>query len=507
MPNCSLNQILEWTEGQVRVPEGLFVPAQFANISTDTRAINQGDLFLALRGVKYDGHDFLNDAAASGAIGFVVDARFAADHVKEVGFSGILIVVPDTLIALQAIAHGYRKTLSAPVIGITGSVGKTTTRGLIAACLQPVLKICQTSANNNNEIGLPKTILTATAADQVVILEMGMRGLGEIELLSHIAQPDIAVITNIGFSHIERLGSQQGILQAKSEIIAGLKPGGLLVLNADDPHLLELAHILQSTTRIALVTLDATIPMTWPNVPIFCAESITIDQETSRFTLSVRSPSADVKSGKVIVHQPIPVTLPLPGRHLISNALYGLACAAELGVDLAVAAQGVGQFSPTGNRQRLIQAGSILVMDDSYNASPESMLAAMQTLKIAATGRRLIAALGGMLELGDYAERAHYLVGQGAAEAGFTHVLAIGPQADAIREGFNASICKDQVPVARKVETFTEQADLIHYLLSIISPADALLIKGSRGFAMEHVTAAILQRFAPDLKKENTTHA
>lgn len=253
MARLTLSQVLAFTGGNLHEASGR--PAErtgldepefiFQDVSTDTRTVGQGDLYLALRGAKYDGHEFLAQALTQGAAGLVIDEQAPLpEQIRVLAPAPVIVVVPDTLTALQDLAAGYRRTLSAPVIAITGSVGKTSTRGMVAACLKPTLQVCQTTANNNNEIGLPKTILAATPADQVIVLEMGMRGRGEIALLSKIAQPDIALITNIGVAHIERLGSQEEIFQAKAEIIAGLAPGDRVVLNADDPFLkIGRAHV------------------------------------------------------------------------------------------------------------------------------------------------------------------------------------------------------------------------------------------------------------------------
>lgn len=487
MAHMTLGQILCWTQGTLYVPpEADTLPTDFVfnDLSSDTRAIMPGDVFLALRGSRFDGHDFLQLAADQKAKAVIVDqASFQA------GIKLILpaIVVSDTLIALQQIARGYRLTLPGKVIGITGSVGKTTTRGLIAACLQTQLKICQTEANNNNEIGLPKTLLTATPNDQAIILEMGMRGRGEIELLSQIAVPDIALITNIGYSHIERLGSQEEILRAKAEILTGLKPGGLLILNADDEHLLALAYELRSATdilpnvRLAFVTLHASFKSPWDDVPVYLGDHLQINGDHSRFVLTIEQDALKW-----------PIELPMPGKHLVLNTLFGLACAAELHLNLAQAALGAQHFAPTGNRQRMMQAGPVLIMDDSYNASPESMQAALETLRLAAHKRRLIAALGGMLELGDYAPAAHFQVGAFAAEAGYAIVLAIGPHAKDLQAGFDSK----KQDSSQQVEIFDDQKALIERLLDGLRPRDALLVKGSRGFSMERVTVAVHEHFA-----------
>ena len=483
MNNVTLAQILSWTGGWLLSAASPSESVRFRHVSTDTRSVGQDDLFLALRGARFDGHGFLNQAIAAGVAGLVIDEASLAVQTDFPATQPLaVIVVADTLKALQDIAAGYRLTLHAPVIGITGSVGKTSTRGMVAACLGAAWQVCQTEANNNNEIGLPKTLLAATADDQAVILEMGMRGRGEIELLSQIAHPDIALITNIGLAHIERLGSQDEILKAKAEITSGLRPGGLLILNADDPYLKKLGLELQDRFRVAFV---ATRPLADPDengLVVYLAEEIVMTEQSSHFSLRVHPARPDA--------QPLAVSLPVPGHHMVSNSLFGLAVADVLGIDLAVAAAGAANFTTTGNRQRLLTAGPIMVMDDSYNASPESMQAALETLRTMAGSRRLVAALGGMLELGDFAPAAHRRVGQTAAKAGYSLVLAIGPHAPDLAAGFQ-TLAPDG-----KTETFMEQPDLIASLLEQLQPGDALLVKGSRGFAMEQVTRAVLDHFS-----------
>lgn len=493
MAHLQLSQVLEFTGGYLFGPDaglgsrviGTGPETSFRDISTDTRTLAQGDLFLALRGANFDGHEFLGQAVQAGATGLLIDERAVVSGLPA-GVTGdaALIVVADTQKALQDLAAGYRLTLPAPVIAITGSVGKTSTRGMVAACLQPSLQVCQTKANNNNEIGLPKTLLSATPQDQAIVLELGMRGRGEIELLSRIARPDIALITTIGLAHIERLGSQQEIFQAKAEILTGLVPGGRVILNADDPFLRQLAKDIRHQYKVSLVSTSQPDPEEFSGMEVFWADQLHLSGHQSSYRLRLW-PSRQ--------HQlPLTVSLPVAGRHMVSNSLFGLAVADSLGLDLSVAAKGAAQFENTGNRQRLIQAGSLLILDDSYNASPESMLAALETGQAIAGGRRLIAALGGMLELGDHAPQAHFAVGEAAARHDYAQVLALGPQAEAVRSGFTS------LPSAGTCSTYADQPALIEALLQLLQPGDFLLVKGSRGFAMEQVTAAVRSDFAPD---------
>jgi UDP-N-acetylmuramoyl-tripeptide--D-alanyl-D-alanine ligase len=500
MAQLSLEQVLAYCQGRLLSP-GTFRPwpaseslpsVVFPDVSTDTRTIRTGDLFVALRGARLDGHQFLGAAAAAGAGGLLIDEQAAAGldaQLTQMPRRDLwLIVVPSTLQAYQDLAAGYRQTLQAPVIAITGSVGKTSTRGMVAACLMPARRVCQTKANNNNEIGLPQTLLSAAPADEVIVLEMGMRGRGEIELLSRIARPDVALITTIGVAHIERLGSQEEIFRAKAEIVSGLKPGGWLILNGDDPYLLDLARQMRQTFRIALTATRPLPPAAEAlALPVFLARDITLKADSTSFMLEVRQNSAEMPT----LSGGLEVTLPVPGRHMVSNALAGLAVAYVLNISLTQAAEGIRAFATPGSRQRLIHAGPVLIMDDSYNASPESMQAALETLRFTAGGRRLIAALGGMLELGSHAPQAHFQVGQTAARLGYDQVLAIGPFAAEVQNGFQT------VSAHGCAETLADQAALIKRLLALLQPGDALLVKGSRAFAMEHVVAAVLAEFAP----------
>lgn len=491
MARLTLNQVLAYTGGHL-YDSGSSLAGQpslshpdivFEDVSTDTRTVARGDLFLALRGTNFDGHSFLAQAIASGATGLVIDETAAQSSLGPgLDLAAAIVVVPDTMKALQDLSSGYRQTLTAPVIAITGSVGKTSTRGMVAACLKPMLQVCQTKANNNNEIGLPKTLLAASPKDQAIVLEMGMRGRGEIELLSQIARPDIALITNIGVAHIERLGSQDEIFRAKAEIIAGLAPGAQVILNGDDSYLFKFAREIAPSYAVSLVfTQQPESFAGLEGLTAFWADQLKLTGQQSTYVLGTWPERPDHP-----VQSLLPVTLPVPGRHMVSNSLFGLAVVDCLGLDLVTAAAGAAQFENTGNRQRLLTAGPILVMDDSYNASPESMLAALSTLQAISEGRRLVAALGGMLELGEYAAKAHFDVGQAAARHGFSCVLTLGPQADELLAGF------ESVPTPGTCTRFTDQPDLIQHLLGALQPDDLLLVKGSRGFAMEQVTQAVL---------------
>lgn len=481
MSRLTLGDILAWTGGQlINGPSGI-ESAVFSDLSTDTRAIPQGCLFLALHGQQHDGHQYLEQALDAGAGGLLIDDRSSWAAI-QMGRVIPVILVQDTLKSLQDIAAGYRLTMPGKVIGITGSVGKTSTRQMISACLQASLAVHQTPANQNNEIGLPLTLLKAEPSHRAIVLEMGMRGPGEISLLSRVARPDIAVVTCIGYSHIGRLGSQAAILAAKAEIVDGLQAGGLLILNADDPLLLGWGKSLAGRFRLAYVTTrpELAANLTGCGADFYLlADRLRPDAARTEFDACLFSGGSHRIS--------IPVNLPYPGAHHVLNALFGLAVAQEMRVDLQIAAAGAAACQNTGNRQRILTAGDILIMDDSYNASPESMLAALRTLAGLAGPRRKIAALGGMLELGDFAAQTHWEVGRQAAVSGFELLMVTGPQSVDLAAGAH-SACP-----GLEVREYPDNLALAAALVPLLRSGDCLLVKGSRGFAMEKVTAAILE--------------
>jgi UDP-N-acetylmuramoyl-tripeptide--D-alanyl-D-alanine ligase len=488
MPEILLGDILKWTGGMAAAPEMAHPDLVVRGICTDSRAVTPGCLFLALHGQHCDGHGFLSQAAASGAAALLIDDADAYERLKSdpayAKGRPPAILTGDTLKALQDLAAGYRLTLPGKVIGITGSVGKTSTRQMVGACLGTGLSVHQTQANLNNEIGLPATILQAEKSHQAVILEMGMRGPGEISLLSRIARPDAVMITNIGTSHIGRLGSREAILSAKAEILDGLRDDGLVILNANDPYLVRLGDS-QPRRRLAWVQSSGSLDnlagqARFLDAEFFIvAEGIRPLQDRTEFTACL------AVSGHLL--REVPVKLPFPGEHHVSNVLFGLAAAYEMGIDLKLAASGAATCRFAGSRQRILQAGPITVMDDSYNASPESMQAALRTLStLAGPGRRKIAALGGMLELGDFSAEAHRETGVLAAKQGFDRLFVIGPFGAEVEAGAHA--VNPDLPVI----LYEDNAGLSAGILEHLQPGDFLLVKGSRGFAMENVTGAVL---------------
>ncbi|MEC8608603.1 MAG: UDP-N-acetylmuramoyl-tripeptide--D-alanyl-D-alanine ligase [Cyanobacteriota bacterium] len=424
----------------------------FEHISTDSRALQPGDLFIPLRGERFDGHDFLDAAVSVGVAGALI-ARDWAGYVPE---QLATVVVDDTLSAYQQIALAWRRQLHCPVVAVTGSAGKTTTRELIKACLSPLGAIESSVGNENNDIGVPRTMLRSNSSHAGLVLEMGMRGLGEIHRLSVCAEPDVAVITNIGTAHIGRLGSRAAIAQAKCEITDRLKPSGLLVIPAGDPLLeAEVSRVWNGRVQRVALSDDPLEPGT--PAPDWVAQ--------------LQGQSIELAS------QGLKLTNPLEGRHNARNFLLALAAAQELGVtaeqlrDLSV--------SLPGGRARRLSINGVSVLDETYNASPEAMLASLELLKQQPGGHRY-AVVGTMLELGDQSLSLHRQVGEKAAalELDGLVVVASEPEASAVMQG--AAGLSKLVCVASP-EAAAEP------LKQWLRPGDHVLLKASRGIALERL--------------------
>jgi UDP-N-acetylmuramoyl-tripeptide--D-alanyl-D-alanine ligase len=425
-------------------------------VCTDSRRLQTGQLFIALSGETFDGHRFVPAAIEAGAAAVLCSAaREDVQALAERHGCG-LWVVGDTLDAYQQLGRLARQRRNTPVVAVTGSAGKTTTRELIKAALAPLGPIWASSGNENNDIGVPLTLLGASDAHRALVVEMGMRGLGEIDRLSRCAQPDIAVITNIGSAHIGRLGSREAIATAKCEITAALRPGGLVVIPAGDPLLdATLAHGWSGrVVRVALAG-DALAPGTVP-------PDLTGELDEPGRTLRLTSGDG--------------VPLPLPGRHNARNLLLAIAVAQELGVapkELATL-----EVSVPGGRNRRLQRGELTVLDETYNASPEAVLAALDLL--AAQAGRRFAVLGTMLELGSCSVELHQRVAARAAALNLDGLVIV----DAGAEGQAMAQAAASLPHLAVVSTPEQAATPLQDWLQA---GDVLLLKASRGVALERL--------------------
>ncbi len=422
-------------------------------ITTDSRSIKPGEVFVALRGEQFDGHRFVTTACEKGAIAAIVDHKFlSADFdIQQAEQPFLLIQVEDTLAAYQAIAHWWRTQFTIPVIAVTGSVGKTTTKELIAAVLlhsspgSP--QVLKTQANYNNEIGVPKTLLELDASHDYAIVEMGMRGRGEIALLGNIAQPTIAVITNVGTAHIERLGSDVAIAQAKCELLAELTTGSSAILNHDNPLLLKTA------------------------AAVWQGKTLTFGLEGGDIHGHLIDPNTVRVDG-------IDLPLPLPGRHNALNYLAALAVAKVLGLDWSPLAQRITVALPSGRAKRYDLPNDIVVLDETYNAGLESMLASLHLL-MQTPGKRHVAVLGTMKELGERSLEFHQQVGLTARQLQVNHLLILADplEAAAMKRGAAG------VPA----ECFASQAQLVERLKGLVQRGDRVLFKASRAVQLDQV--------------------
>ncbi|MBW4673984.1 MAG: UDP-N-acetylmuramoyl-tripeptide--D-alanyl-D-alanine ligase [Desmonostoc geniculatum HA4340-LM1] len=409
-------------------------------IQTDTRILKPGEVFLALRGDKFDGHEFVPTAIAKGAIAAIVDLAY-----ENPGFP--VLQVKDTLNAYQKIARWWRDRFDIPVIGVTGSVGKTTTKELIAAVLGTKGAVHKTYGNYNNEIGVPKTLLELDTEHDYAVVEMAMRGRGQIAELTQIARPTIGVITNVGTAHIELLGSEEAIAEAKCELLAEMAADSVAVLNYDNPLLMTTAAKVWTGEVITYGFSGGDIP------------GLLIDNETVE-----------------VAGMQLP--LPLPGRHNATNFLAALAVAKVLGIDWASLQAGVEVDMPTGRSQRFNLPNDVVILDETYNAAPEAMLAALQLLADT-PGKRKIAVLGAMKELGERSQQLHQRVGETVRNLNLDGLLVLvdGEDAEAIAKSAKG------IPS----ECFATHGELVARLKTFVQAGDRLLFKAAHSVGLDRV--------------------
>ena len=416
-------------------------------ITTDTRAIAEGEIFVALIGANFDGHNFVDRAIAGGAIAVVVDRQMENLTVPQ-------YIVKDTLEAYQKIARWWRNRLDIPVIGITGSVGKTSTKELVAAVLSTQGKVLKTQANYNNEIGVPKTLLQITPEHDYAVIEMAMRGEGEIALLTETANPTIGIITNVGTAHIGRLGSREAIARAKCELLAKMSHTSTAILNYDNSLLL------------------ATAEQVWQG-------------KTITYGMTGGDILGEI-AGENIKALDSSFPLPLPGEHNASNYLAAIAVAKELNIDLDVLVKGIEVKLPKGRSRRYDLANNIVVLDETYNAGLESMLAALQMLKNT-PGKRHIAVLGTMKELGQYSAQLHHQVGEKARELALDLILVLADE-EATKE-----IATGAKGIPSKC--FRDCDSLTNKLKQIIQPGDRVICKASNSVGLDRVVEALTRKY------------
>ena len=422
-----------------------------AGVSTDTRKLNAGCAFFALRGENFDGDAFAADALAADAA-LVVVQRWSGDCPA----GAAVILVPDTLAALQRLAYWWRRQLDIPVVCITGSNGKTSTKDLTTAVLSRRFRVSSTKGNLNNHIGLPLTVLATTLEDQAAVWEIGMNHAGELAPLCKIAQPKYGIITNIGTAHIEHLGSRDAIAEEKGTLARALPEDGVLFISAScDYH-----DFLRERTKAAMISVG-------DGRGIVRAENLRLEPDRSHFTLVIEGDGH------------AEVCLPVPGRHMVINALLAAAVGWKLGMPPCEIASGLSEVKISGGRLARRVVDGVTVIDDTYNANPESMAAAIETLADAPmpNGARRFVVLGRMGELGIHGPAAHHQIGKLAASHDLV-VIAAGEGAEGIAEG------------AGGAKYFPVLADAAKWLAAEVKPGDAVLFKGSRSATIERVMNA-----------------
>ena len=435
-------------------------------VGTDTRSLPPQSLFVALRGENFDGHAFVSQAMRAGCIAAMVDEAGVETLGDEVGELPLL-VVDDTLEGYGHLAGWHRRMVASPVVAVTGSNGKTTTKELIAAGLSPRGPIHKTAGNFNNLVGLPKTLLDWASGAWAAVVELGMNAPGEIERLTHIAAPTVGLITNVAGAHLEGLGSIEGVARAKGELFASLPDNAIGIVNLDDPMVSGICVPLLGTR---------------PRLTFGRAASADIQIRRCHSTSSGTAITLAVESRE------IEFEVPLYGAHNASNVAAAFASGLALGSSPESLAEGMASVVVPGGRARVVRGdtGSVHVIDDTYNANPASMGAAFTMLADLAGDARRVAALGTMFELGEATEKMHREVGRVAAASGIELVYAAGPQAEAMRLGAEAG--------GAKAWAFDDVEVLSEALLKELGGGDWLLVKGSRGMRMERVVSAVTQR-------------
>ena len=453
MLELNLQEIVKATKGALLKEADV---KEIKAVSTDTRKIEEGTMFIALKGENFNGNNYVLDAFNKGAkIAIVDEVKCDLNELKE---DVALIKVQNTGRALMDLAKFYREKLGLKVVGITGSAGKTSTKDLVAAVLSDKYKVFKTKGNFNNEIGLPLMILELDSTYDVAILEMGMRGLGQIRELAEIASPDLGIITNIGISHIEILKTRENILKAKMEIATFFDKNNTLVVCGNDDFLGALPEAEYKIVKTGV----------GENFEIG-AKNIALEELSSKFTVYDGEKEEEF-------------SLDMPGEHNISNLMLGIAIAKELGVSFEEMKRGLKNIEATSMRLELIKKDGFSILNDCYNSSPVAVKSAIDVMK-SIEGKRRIAVLGTMRELGHKSEEAHEEIGKYAKENGIEKVLCFGDFSENIKEGYGEGCT-----------VYKNKEELIKDLLNIICDGDIILVKASRSLKFEEITKALLEK-------------
>jgi UDP-N-acetylmuramoyl-tripeptide--D-alanyl-D-alanine ligase len=445
-----------------------FAKRRIRQVSTDSRSIKRGDLFVALRGEHFDGHDFVPAALAKGAVGAIVHDEYRRPH--EEGPSGhsvpFLFGVRDPLFAYQQLAMHHRSRFSIPVVAVTGSNGKTTTKEMVAAVLGQRWRTLKTEGNLNNRIGVPQTLLRLTARHQAAVIEMGVDAQGQTTRLCELVKPTVGIITNIGPDHLEFFGSMEGSAQAKAELLDHLPADGTAILNADDPYF----DYLAARARCRVVSFGLS-----EKAGVRAAQILSDVRRGTGFQLMLPGRS-----------RPTSVTIRVHGLHNVTNALAAAAVGYALNLSGAVIAQGLGRFRAAAMRSQVILHHGVQIINDCYNANPASMKAAIRLLADWTPARERIAVLGDMLELGAEAHPLHREVGRFAAAHRLSRLIACGALGREIAEGARQAGMADSAIL--EVSDASAAAESVR---AIVRQGDVVLVKASRGMKLEQVVRGL----------------
>ncbi len=429
-------------------------------VAIDSRELTGGEIFFALDGDNFDGHDFIAEAVAKGVKAIVASKQEKLPTELDLP----VFLVEDTLQALQDLAKFNRQRANVSVIAITGSTGKTTTKDFIASLLQQRYNVLKTLGNYNNEIGLPLTLLELSAEHDLAVVELGMRGLGEIDFLAKLAQPEIGVITNVGTVHLELLKTRDNIAQAKAELVKNLPETGLAILNADDQRVIKMKGLTEADYRSYAVKQEAD----------FSASQIEVLTDGVEFRAEMPEREA------------MTITLPIQGSYNVYNALAALVVADRFDLTKAEIKQGFRNLELSEMRNQLLETDKgFKLINDVYNANPTSMKAAIDTLCELESDAK-IAILGDMFELGHLAEEEHYQLGAYIAETEIDYIIAIGELAAKITEG-----AVENGFATANTYSMMEKEEVINQALELVSADDIILVKASRGMELEDVVAGL----------------
>ncbi len=462
MLKLKLGPLMDITNGELI---GRFSDIEVQGVSTDSRNIDAGNLFIAIPGEKYDGHGFIHRAVNKGARACLVSTcPKDLPHVP-------IIKVDDTVKALGKIASFYRQMLDIQVIAVTGSTGKTTTKDMIASILKQRFNVAKTHGNYNNEIGLPMTLLSLEEKHDVAVVEMGMRGKGQIAELCEIAMPDVGVVTNVNETHMELLGSIEAIAEAKSELISSIPVSGLGILNRDNKYTWNMRAKCKGSIKSFGFFKEADVR----------GEDM-ISKGASGISFNVITPEF---SGEAFIG--------IPGSHNVSNALAAICSSVRYGINMDDITIALRDIKPSGMRMDIFKKGTVTIIDDTYNASPISTQAALETLGYLAGKSRKVAVLGDMFELGGFEKEGHEMVGDKCVDVGVDILIPVGSRACHMTK---AALKRGLPPKA--VYSFENSSDAARAILDLIQPGDFILVKGSRGMKMEEVVRALREGLESD---------